>query len=47
MRELVPAKIVEETLSKKGTLEAEEKRVDALTSELTDLCLIRLFSVLY
>ena len=34
IRELVPAKIVEETVGEKGTIEAEEKRVDALTSEL-------------
>ena len=33
VRELVPARIVEETIGKKGNVEAEEKRVDALTSK--------------
>ena len=35
MRELVPAKIVEETVGEKGNIETEEKRVDALTSKLS------------
>ena len=32
VRELVPAKIIEETVGEKGSIEEEEKRVDALTS---------------
>ncbi len=33
VRELLPGKIVEETVSLSGKLEKEEKRVDALTSK--------------
>lgn len=37
VRELVPSRIVEETVDEKGRLETEEKRVDTLTSKYLDM----------